>query len=71
LASAGATLDDVLELTTFYIDLRGELEQFAKVKNQYLPRDYPAWTAVGVTQLAPPELRVEIRAVVVAGSSKD
>jgi enamine deaminase RidA (YjgF/YER057c/UK114 family) len=71
LAAAGASLDNVVELTTFHIDLRGELEQFAKVKDEYLPRNYPAWTAVGVPQLALPELRVEIRAVAVAGSSKD
>ena len=71
LAAAGATLDDVVELTTFHIDLRGELEQFAKVKDEYIPRNYPAWTAVGVTQLALPELCVEIRAVAVVGSSSD
>ena len=71
LAAAGATLADVVELTTFHIDLRAELEQFARVKDEYLPRNYPAWTAVGVTQLALPELRVEIRAVAMAGSSKD
>jgi enamine deaminase RidA (YjgF/YER057c/UK114 family) len=71
LAAAGATLDDVVELTTFHIDLRGEMEQFAKVKDEYLPRNYPGWTAVGVTQLALPELRVEIRGVAISGSSKD
>ena len=71
LAAAGATLDDVVELTTFHLDLRGEMKQFAKVKDEFLPRNYPAWTAVGVTQLALPELRVEIRAVAIAGSSKD
>lgn len=71
LAAAGATLRDVVELTTFHIDLRGEMDDFVKVKDEYLPRDYPAWTAVGVTQLALPELRVEIRAVAVAGSSKE
>jgi enamine deaminase RidA (YjgF/YER057c/UK114 family) len=71
LAAAGATLGDVVELTTFHIDLRGELEEFANVKDEYIPRNYPAWTAVGVTQLALPELRVEIRAVAVVGSSKD
>jgi enamine deaminase RidA (YjgF/YER057c/UK114 family) len=71
LAAAGATLEDVVELTTFHIDLRGEMDQFAQVKDEYLPRNYPAWTAVGVTQLALPELRVEVRAVAMAGSSKD
>jgi len=71
LAAAGATLGDVVELTTFHIDLREELEQFTKVKDEYIPRNYPAWTAVGVSQLALPELRVEIRAVAVVGSSHD
>lgn len=71
LAAAGASLDDVVELMTFHIDLRGEMEAFAKVKDEYFPRDYPAWTAVGVTQLALPELRVEIRAVAIAGSGRD
>jgi enamine deaminase RidA (YjgF/YER057c/UK114 family) len=68
LAAAGATLKDVVELTTFHIDLRGKMGQFTKVKDECLPRNYPAWTAVGMTQLALPELRLEIRA---AGSSKD
>jgi enamine deaminase RidA (YjgF/YER057c/UK114 family) len=64
-------LEDVVELTTFHIDLRGEVDEFAKVKDEFFPRDYPAWTAVGVTQLALPELLVEIRAVAIAGSGKD
>src|SRR5579862_181296 len=71
LTAAGAILEDVVELTTFHIDLRAEMDQFAQVKDEYFPRNYPAWTAVGVTQLALPELRVEIRAVAIAGSSKD
>jgi len=70
LAAAGASLSDVVELTTFHIDLGGELEEFMKVKDEYIPRNYPAWTAVGVPQLTW-GLRVEIRAVAVAGSSND
>ena len=65
---------DALEAEADYAildPLRGELEEFAKVKDEYLPRNYPAWTAVGVTQLALPELRIEVRAVAVAGSGKD
>jgi len=71
LRAAGAGLEDVVELTTFHIDLRGEIKEFSKVKDEFFPRNYPAWTAVGVTQLALPELRVEVRAVAVAGSGKD
>ena len=37
------------------------------VKDDYFPDRYPSWTAVGVTQLALPELCVEIRAVAVVG----
>jgi enamine deaminase RidA (YjgF/YER057c/UK114 family) len=68
LAAAGATLADVVELTTFHTDLRGEMEAFAAVKDQYFPERFPSWTAVGVTQLAMPEFLVEVRAVAVAGS---
>ncbi|UQO37822.1 RidA family protein [Burkholderia cepacia] len=68
LDEAGASLSDVVELMTFHTDLRGELEAFTAVKDEYFPDRYPSWTAVGVTQLGLPELCVEIRAVAVARS---
>jgi enamine deaminase RidA (YjgF/YER057c/UK114 family) len=71
LETAGASLADVVELTTFHTDLRGEMAAFAPVKDAYFPNRYPSWTAVGVTQLALPELCIEIRALAVAGSGKD
>ena len=70
LSAAGATLADVVELTSFHIDLRGEMRDFARVKDEYFPADYPAWTAVGVTQLAMEPFRIEIRAAAVAGSGR-
>ncbi|MFV0526410.1 MAG: Rid family hydrolase, partial [Acidimicrobiales bacterium] len=71
LEAAGATMADIVEITTFHTDLRGDMRAFAKVKDEYLPADYPAWTAVGVTQLALAELLVEIRVVAVVGSGTD
>jgi enamine deaminase RidA (YjgF/YER057c/UK114 family) len=71
LEEAGASLADVVELTTFHTDFHGEIEAFMTVKDQYFPSRYPSWTGVGVAQLALPELLVEIRAVAVAGSGKD
>lgn len=65
---AGATLADIVELITFHTDLRGEIQEFVRVKDEFIPENYPAWSAVGVTQLARPEFLVEIRAVAVAGS---
>jgi len=70
LEAAGASLADVVELTTFHIDLRGEMAEFAQVKDAYFPDNYPAWTAVGVAQLAVDGLRVEVRAVAVLGASR-
>ncbi|OXI33528.1 RidA family protein [Burkholderia aenigmatica] len=70
LEEAGASLADVVELTTFHIDMRNEIEAFAAVKDEYFPERYPSWTAVGVTQLLMPEFRVEIRAVAVVGSGE-
>lgn len=68
LEAAGASLADVVELTTFHTDLRGDMPAFAKVKDEHFPDRYPSWTAVGVTQLASPAFLVEVRAVAVAGS---
>ncbi|MEV7566401.1 RidA family protein [Streptomyces tanashiensis] len=68
LRAAGASLADIVELTTFHVDLRGGMAEFSGVKDAYLPDRYPSWTAVGTDQLALPELVVEIRAVAVAGS---
>ena len=71
LEAAGATMADIVELTTFHTDLRGDMAAFSKVKDLYLSSDYPSWTAVGVTQLALPELLVEIRVVAKVGSGTD
>ncbi|MFE5583563.1 RidA family protein [Kitasatospora sp. NPDC056531] len=71
LRGAGASLADIVDLSTFHTDLRGDMEVFSRVKDEYLPRLYPSGTAVGVTQLALPELVVEIRAVAVVGSGDD
>lgn len=71
LEEAGASLADVVELTTFHTDLHGDIDAFIAVKDQYFPSRYPSWSAVGVTQLALPGLLIEIRAMAVAGSGEE
>ena len=71
LEEAGASLADVVELTTFHMDLHGDIDAFIAVKDQYFPSRYPSWSAVGVTQLALPGLLIEIRAMAVAGSGEE
>jgi enamine deaminase RidA (YjgF/YER057c/UK114 family) len=67
LAAAGASLKDIVELVTYHVDM--DLGTFGRVKDEFIPEDYPAWTVVGVTALALPELKVEIRATAVIGSA--
>jgi enamine deaminase RidA (YjgF/YER057c/UK114 family) len=64
---AGGSLDDVVELTTFHTSMAG-YKDFFKVKSEFFSKDYPAWTAVGVTELVLPKLLLEIRATAVIGS---
>ena len=65
LAAAGGTLDDVVELVSYHTDM-ADLPGVMEVKGEYLPRDFPTWTAVGVTALALPGQLIEFKAVAVA-----
>ncbi len=62
LAEAGLGFGDVIELTTFHVGLMQHMGAFMHVKDSYLPEPYPAWTAIGVSELAVPGALVEIRA---------
>ncbi|MBU2549850.1 MAG: RidA family protein [Proteobacteria bacterium] len=71
LAAAGGALADIVELTTFHTSM-ADIRGFSKVKAEFIPEDYPAWTAVGVTGLVMPQLLVEVRATaVVSGRPAD
>lgn len=68
LAAFGATLADVAEMTSFHVGLQQHLRAFMKAKDRALPAHppSPAWTAIGVVELAVPGALVEIRATVAA-----
>jgi len=66
LDKAGATLDDIVELVTYHVSMR-DLDEFMQVKSEFIRRDFPAWTAVGVTELYVPEALLEIKATAVIG----
>jgi enamine deaminase RidA (YjgF/YER057c/UK114 family) len=63
LTAAGASFGDVVDLTTFHVGLQAHLRAFARVKDRFVAAPYPAWTAIGVSELAVPGGLVEIRAV--------
>ena len=52
LEEAGASLADVVELTSFHVGLNEHIGIFMQVRDGYLKEPYPAWTAVGVAELA-------------------
>ena len=67
LAEAGASLDDVVSLTSYHVgDMQSQLADFVAVKAARLGEPHPVWTAVGVTALAFPGALVEVAAVALA-----
>jgi enamine deaminase RidA (YjgF/YER057c/UK114 family) len=62
LAEAGLDFTDVIEITTFHVGLTQHLGAFMRAKDAVMPEGYPAWTAIGITELAFPGCLVEIRA---------
>lgn len=61
LREAGASFEDITEITTFHIDLNKHIGSFVRVKDQFVKEPYPAWTAVGTPELALPGALVEVR----------
>ena len=52
---------NIFEFTSYHVDLQQHIGSFMKVKDEFLKEPYPAWTAIGITELAIPGARVEIR----------
>ncbi len=61
LKAGGCTFADITEMTTFHVGLQQHLGAFMQAKDRYLKEPYPAWTAIGITELAFPGSLVEIR----------
>ncbi|MDD2547037.1 MAG: RidA family protein [Burkholderiaceae bacterium] len=67
LAAAGATLADVVDVTSFHTDMR-DLPLYMQVRDRYFTDStcYPAWTAIGAAQLCgAPGYFLEVKAVAV------
>ena len=62
LSAAGASFDNVVDMVTYHIDI-GDIANFMTIKDRYFVNHVPAWTGIGVTALAMPELLVEIKCV--------
>ena len=65
LDAAGLSLADVVEMTSFHIDMSGSLGAFMKARDAALAEPWPAWTAIGCTELAIPTGRAEVKVTAV------
>ncbi len=63
LNKAGASWDDVVEMTSFHTDLKTQMPAIVAVKKKYVRAPFPAWTAVQVVRLIPDNGITEIKIV--------
>jgi enamine deaminase RidA (YjgF/YER057c/UK114 family) len=65
LAAAGASWDDVVELTSYHVRFREQIDYLVDIGWEFLSRPLPAWTAVGVVELFEEPAVVEISCVAI------
>jgi len=63
LVEAGASMDDIVEFTTFHTDIARQLETAVNVRKENMIPPHPAWTAVGTSGLASPTGMTEIKVI--------
>lgn len=65
LEAAGGSMKNIVILRAYFVHFNRDLAVYRKVRKEFLAKPYPASTAVGVTELAPPGNQIEIEAVAV------
>ncbi|WP_338664520.1 RidA family protein [Pararoseomonas sp. SCSIO 73927] len=69
LKAAGASFDDVVDVTTFHTDPEAQFETVMAVRDEAIGAPpYPNWTAVGVTWLAGYDFEIKVVARIPAGA---
>lgn len=61
LTHAGLTFSDVVEYTTYHVGLQKTIPTFMQVRDEFIKAPWPAWTAIGISELAVPGAHLEIR----------
>ncbi len=63
LAEAGLDHGDIVEMTSYHIDITRHFELFSQVRARFVKAPYPAWTAVEIAGLRRPGALVEVRVI--------
>ena len=61
LAQCNLGYEDIVECTTYHVGLQATMGDFMAVRDEFLAEPWPAWTAIGISELAIPGAHVEIR----------
>jgi len=61
LNEAGLSYENIIEYTSYHVNMHDHLGTFMKIRDEFISAPWPAWTAIGCTELAIPGARVEIR----------
>ena len=67
LEDAGSSLDDVVDVTVYLTNMRGDFQAMNRIYTEYFTTNRPARTTVEVTALPTP-IAVEIKVVAATGS---
>jgi enamine deaminase RidA (YjgF/YER057c/UK114 family) len=65
LKAGGASWANVVMVRHYWLHLQRDLPVFRKVRTEYFVKPYPASTGIGVSELATPDLQLEIEVVAV------
>ena len=65
LSAANCTFDDVVEMTSYHVEMSKHMDVFRTAKNDVFPKGTYAWTRIGVSELAHPGLLAEVKCVAV------
>ena len=63
LKRAGASWDDVVDITSFHTDVTAQMPAIVAAHKKYVKAPYPAWTAIDVDRLIPDRGVTEIKIV--------
>jgi enamine deaminase RidA (YjgF/YER057c/UK114 family) len=70
LSAAGATWADVVSINSYQVGLRAQGDLLLIVAAEFMETPFPAWTAVGVTELYEDEAVVEISCIAAIGRDR-
>lgn len=63
LSDAGLGFENIVEMTSYHVDLRMHLKAFMQAKDEFIRPPYPAWSCIGTTELITEGTLVEIRVI--------